>query len=186
MTAPNWMPPEPVRFRRIEQLVGLEDGEWFAQYEPALRALWIAPTRRLVWKTELADGARSHLDGVLRPIVERSPYSLELGLSTSPDGRRPMARLLDVDRPGNFQDRIEGVLNFLPHTQLKLESQFRFVHSVADLNHAFSRCAFHNCTSLLLKRWDARYPGFSRDRATVWLCAVRITAPVKERKRGRS
>jgi hypothetical protein len=188
---PNWRPPEPVRFRRLEQLVGLEDGEWFSQYEPSVRALWIAPVRQLVWPREwagtLADGARRHLEGLLRPLVENSPRSLELGLATAPDGRRALARLLDADGPGNFQERIETALDGIRvGNTLQLDAQFRFVHSLADLNHAFSRCAAHHCTSLVLKRWDVPHPGFTRDRAILWLCAIRITAPVKERKRGRS
>lgn len=172
--------PEPVRFTSLRQLPGLDEGDWFAQYEPPTRGVWLGSSRHLVWNGA-TPAETTHFNGLVMPMVDGLRCSVEVGVAKVRGGWQ--VRLLDADVPGHFQERMERVMDEAARTRVTLESHYRFIHGLEDLNLAFSRVRSNGCKSIVLKRWTARYPGMSTQAPTLWMCAIRITRPVRAQKR---
>lgn len=159
--------PRPIAYR-TGVLVGLADGLWFAQHEPRVAKLWV-PGVGLVptlgsWTGPDERALRERLAGL--------PFAVELGKFGS------RVRVVDVALPGSFKERTEMIGATL--RGIALEPQFRFVHCLADVDQALTAGRRLGSHSLLLKRWEARYP-LSRVRPVPWLACVRIDRPVAER-----
>jgi hypothetical protein len=158
--------PRPIAYRD-GVLVGLAEGQWFAQHEPGASCLWV-PGVGLV----PALGSWTDPDVLWRAKLGSVTFPVELGKL----GAR--IRVLDVALPGTFQERTTIAGASL--RGIALEPQFRFIHSLADVDQALRAGRRLGSLSLLLKRWDARYP-LSQIRSVAWLACVRVDRPIAQR-----